>query len=306
MKKSFLSVFAFACALTVAAYAQDDYEEYAPGQDDYADNSYMSSDEDVSTAKSSYSYNVETVSDQKEVDKIVSGSGDESSSVKKLRFGGHFALGYSGTYGNEKAAGLYYNPQKEAFEIGEKDPFDGFLGLNMDIGFMIVYHINNQFAIAPEFNLHFIDYFKESDVWYVKIHDRNGWYHNEPLDENMMLLDFSIPVMARFYASSNLFVEAGVQINLNLAGSFTLDNSEYDYSEDVGDWSGEFFGFGINAGFGYAVEKNGRVFELGARFMMDLTRLEADERVLNKANESYRDPVATKAWNIQVVLNYLI
>ncbi|SHK35855.1 outer membrane beta-barrel protein [Fibrobacter sp. UWEL] len=303
MKKSLISAIALACTMVVAANAQDDYEDYA--YEEGVAESAPESDSDYSTAKSSYS---SEVTKSEEVPVAMELPGQNASEKPKNRLGFHLGMGFSGTYGNEKAAGYYYNPTTDKFYVGEEDPFAGYLGLNFDLGLMYVFFVNSKIAIAPEFNFRVIDYFKESDIYYAKVYD-DYWHRTtyEPVDENMMLFDIAIPVMGRFYAAKNFYAEAGVQFNLNLAGSFTLDNAEYDYSEDVGDWAGESFGVSLNFGGGASFNaKDGGLIELGVRFMLDLTRLEADEKVNNEANGSYRDAVATKGWHIQFVCNYLL
>lgn len=305
MKTSYLGAIVLACSMVAAANAQDDYEDYAYDEG-VAESAPESYDEDVSTAKSSYDYSSE-VTKSEEVPVAMDLPEDKSASSKpKNRFGFHLGVGLSGTYGNEEALGYYYNPNTEKYDFDERDPFDGYMGLNLDFGFMYVFYINNRIAIAPEVNIRLIDYFKESDIYYARVHDDWGRTYYEPVDENMMLVDISIPVMGRFYATKNFFAEAGVQFNLNLAGSFTLDNAEYDYSEDVGEWNGETFGVSLNFGGGATFDaKNGHAIEIGLRFILDLTRLEADEMVKNDANDSYRNPVETKGWHLQFVCNFL-
>lgn len=221
-------------------------------------------------------------------------------SKKKFYMGTHVGIGFAGTYANEKAKGYYYNTAADNFEFAEKDPFDGYSGFVFDLGASFVIHLTDRFALAPELICHILNYYKESDVWYLN----RGLFHAEPLKENMTLADVSIPVLGRAYFTKALFAEFGAQFNFNVYGSFTLENSDYNFSEKVGGWSGEFFGVGLDLGLGYSFDLLSCKLEPGARFMIDFTRMEADDEVLNGANGSYRYAVGTKAWTVQIFINY--
>lgn len=226
---------------------------------------------------------------------------------QSVRVGGHAALGVSGTYGNEKAAGIFYDKDSKSYVIDERDPFEGYLGVNGTFGGIALVRINNLITFAPELSFRIVDYFKQSDVWSIEVTDSYGYDKTEPVDENMMIMGIAIPLMIRVNPVPQFYVEAGAQLNLNVAGSFTLDNSEYDYSEDMGDWKVEFFGVAVNAGAGVTVPSRGHYMEFGCRFSLDLTRLEADEVIHHDANTgAYRDPVETKGWHVQFVYNYFI
>lgn len=222
-----------------------------------------------------------------------------------VRVGGHAAIGVSGTYGNEEAWGNYKDGS--GYKEDYRDPFEGYFGLNASFGGIALVHFNKLLTFAPELNVFIKDYFKQSDVWEIDVYDDWGKYEGtEPVDENMMIIGVSIPLMIRVNPVPQFYVEVGAQFDLNLVGSFTLDNSEYDYSEDLGDWKVEPFGVAINAGAGVTVPVKGHFMEFGCRFSLDLTRIESDELILNPVNESYRYPVETKGWHVQFVYNYFM
>ncbi|MCF0222941.1 MAG: PorT family protein [Fibrobacter sp.] len=233
----------------------------------------------------------------------VSAQSIEDFYAKPVRVGGHAALGVSGTYDNEKALGNYRSGR--GYEEGYRDPFEGYLGVNGNFGGIALVRLNNLITLAPELSFSIKDYFKESEVWSIEVQDRYG-YHDEPVDENMMVIGVALPIMVRFTPVPQLYLEAGAQMNFNLLATFTLDNSDYDYSEDLGDWKVEPFGLAVNLGAGFTIPVRGHFMELGVRFMLDLTRIESDELILNPANESYRYPVETKGWHLQLVYNYFI
>lgn len=313
MKKSFLSAAALVLTMGLSAYAQDDYEDYAYDEgvaESAPESAYSEVSDDAEAELNEYASTAKGRTEElKEANAASEASAEPSheSSASSgstfdgnpIRYGGHFGLGLSGTYGNEDAlisrgSYAYY-----------ADPFSGFLGLNVDLGGIVTYRINKMFAVSAELNIHIIDYMKESEVWMLEVQDGYG-YREEPLDENMMLVDLSIPVMARFYPTDAFFVEAGVQINLNLAGSFSLDNTDYDYSEDMGDWKGESFGYSVNIGGGIVRPAGNGLVEFGGRIILDLSRLEAEQIVYNANTGEYRSAVATKGWHVQFVCNYFI
>ncbi len=235
----------------------------------------------------------------------VSAQSIEDFYAQPVRIGVHSAIGVSGTYGNEKALGNYR--EGSGYKEDYRDPFEGYFGLNASFGGIALVRINNLITFAPGANLFIKDYFKESEVWGIEVwDDYYNTYTTEPVDENMMIIGLSVPLMVRVNVAPQLYVEAGAQLNLNLMGSFTLDNSEYDYSEDLGDWKVETFGLAVNAGAGITIPYKGHFMEFGLRFSLDLTRMEADELILNPANESYRYPVETKGWHIQFVYNFFM
>lgn len=319
MKKSFLSAAALVLTMGLSAYAQDDYEDYAYDEgvaESAPESSYSEVSDDAEADLNEYASTAKGRTEELKEANAASSAAEESSydsqyssgssvsaSVDKpLRYGGHVGIGLSGTYGNEDAlivGGRY------GFSGRLADPFSGFLGINVDLGGIVSYRINKMFAVSAELNLHIIDYMKESEVWNIEVSDGYG-YHEEPLDENMMLVDISIPIMARFYPKESFYIEAGAQVNLNLAGSFTLDNTDYDYSEDMGDWKGESFGLSVNVGGGFVQPIGNSLVEFGARFILDMTRLEADQIVYNGNTGEFRSPVATKGWHVQFVCNYFI
>lgn len=298
-----------------AAYASADFEE---DEDDYGsteqsyeneyEDSYEAANEDSDDADeySSTAKSVRTskAADEEEAPKAEKKSSDTGISMeeflqKPLHFGMHVGLGFAGTWGNEEVLGMY---DPETFDLSVADPFDGYLGVNVDIGFIVHYRINEMFSFVPEVNIRILEYFKESEVWYLRVNQ--GWYYSrEPLDENMLLVDISIPLMARYNPIPMFYVEAGIQFNLNLYGDFSLSNEDYDYEESMGDWEGETFGFGFNIGAGVTLPLKKYMADIGLRLAMDLTRMEADQMVYNAANNTYRLPVKTRAWAIQLVTN---
>lgn len=281
MKKLFSIAFALPIILSLNAFAQD--AEYS---NDESSEQKIEIQNQNKPEKKDYFSNLQPV--------------EVEPKRKSFYVGAHLGVGFAGTYANEKAKGAYYNPSTDKVEVAEKDPFEDYLGFVFDLGAVFLFNITDMFTLAPELLCHGLNYSKESEVWYLK----RSFGESAPLEENMTLIDVSIPVMLRAYFLEKLYAEAGVQFNLNAYGSFTLENSTYSYSTDVGEWSGEFFGVGLNLGFGYSFNVLTSAYDVGARFSLDLTRMEEDSRVYNEANASYRDAVATKAWSIEIFLNF--
>ncbi len=305
MKKSFLSAAALVLTMGLSAYAQDDYEDYAydegvaesapEGYSEVSDDAELEAD--ASTARS-------RIDEEKsaKAEAAAASASESSSDFKPLQYGVHLGVGVSGTYGSEEV------PVFRGYSVERYgDPFAGFIGVNLDLGGVVSYRINKMFGVNAELNFHFVDYFKESEVWGIEVWDSYyGSYVTEPVDENMITAGISIPVMARLYPTSGSYAELGAQLNLNLVGKFSLDNTDYDYNEDMGDWKVETVGFGVVVGGGVIVTAGTTRMELGARVVVDLTRIEADEPVFDANNESWRPPVEAKGWHVQLVCNFIL
>jgi len=225
--------------------------------------------------------------------------------AKDMHMGIHLGVGYAGVWGSELAHGIYLvNGQ---LEETDKDPYVGNTGFMGDIGFVLNYHLNSLFSLVPEVNIRFIDYFKESESWFLIVHDEYGYITDvAPLDENMLLIDINVPIIVRVTPVPVFFIDLGVELNVNVSSKFTLSNDDYDYEEDMGGyWATETFKWGVVFGLGttQSLAEN-MFFDIGARVVVDMSPIEKNQLVdMTALNGTYRNPVKAKTWAIQLVVN---
>ena len=277
----------------------------SPQHRDYSDDAEEVSYEETSDDQERNSEESGDYEDVSYKDMDSDNSGKDSRDIffdEKLHYGAHIGFGFAGTWGNEETEGMYYSPSYGPY-LGVKDPYAGYLGAIVDIGFMLNYRLHQYVSFAPEINIRVLDYFRESDCYYLYVYGEGDF----PLDENMMIY-VNIPLLARITPFNTFYAELGAEINLNVSSSFSLSNADHEYDEDMGGtWKGQTLGFGLILGGGKTIEFEGHHFDVGGRIVMDLSRIEADQMVdMTATNGTYRNPVGTKSWSIQFVTNYYI
>ena len=222
--------------------------------------------------------------------------------------GVHLGIGYAGTWNNENAYGMYYEPNSGELYLAEKDPYNGYNGILADFGVILNYHLGKYLSVVPEINFRIIDYFRESDCWYLKVTHNDGTQEAAPLDENMMMMDLNVPLVLRVTPAPVFFIDLGAEANVNFTTKYSLSNDDYDYEEDMGGvWKARRFMWGIVFGAGTTLDVDGLFFDIGARAVIDMSAFEEDQLVdMFAMNGTYRNPVGTRMWGIQLVLNYYI
>lgn len=304
MKKMFLASTIALLTLALSANARPQHRDYGDDNEesDQTDVSYEeTSDELTSNSEESSTY--EDVS-YKDMDADKGGDDNQSSFLdEKLHYGVHVGLGFAGTWGNEEAAGLYFDPNYGPY-LGVKDPYAGYMGVVVDMGFMLNYRLHEYISFAPEINVRVLGYFRESDCYYLHVPGEGDF----PLDENMTMFYINVPLLARITPFNTFYAEVGAEVNLNVSSSFSLSNSDYEYEQDMGGtWKGQTIGFGLIIGGGKTIEFEGHYIDVGGRIVFDLSRIEADQMVdMSSTNGTYRNAVGTKSWGFQFVCNYYI
>lgn len=225
--------------------------------------------------------------------------------AEDLHMGMHLAIGYAGIWGSELAHGIYLT--SGTLEEGDKDPYVGNTGVMGELGFALNYHLGRLFSLVPEVNVRFIDYFKESEAWFLVVYDQYGTITDvAALEENMLLVDINVPIILRVTPVPVFFIDLGVELNVNVSSKFTLSNDDYDYEEDMGGyWATETFKWGVVFGLGttQSLAEN-MFFDIGARVVVDMSRIEKEQLVdMTALNGTYRNPVGAKTWAIELVIN---
>ena len=271
MKKMFLAL-AAASLVSTMAFAQDDYDygdDYGTEASTSSDDGYTDMDSgDKAAAEEKPASDVE----YKNMDegKKVSRNEGEMSSIfdRPYNLGARISLGLADFYNTPKTV----NPETGV----EEDAMKGWMGVQVALGFIFNYHINNMFSIVPELNFEVRDYFSDADGYYA-VYDDYGYYAGVATDVqyNLRQFNLNIPVMVRYNPTPQIFIEAGAAFSVNLYADYALTSDEYGIDETLDDWECSSTAFALQFGAGYTLGiGNNKFGDIGARFVLDMTKLE--------------------------------
>ena len=285
MKKMFLAL-AAASLVSTMAFAQDDYDygdDYGTEASTSSDDGYTDMDSgDKAAAEEKPASDVE----YKNMDegKKVSRNEGEMSSIfdRQYNLGARISLGLADFYNTPKTV----NPETGV----EEDAMKGWMGVQVALGFIFNYHINNMFSIVPEVNFEVRDYFSEADG-YWPVYDDYGYFQGYANDVqyNLRQFNLNIPLMARFNATPEIYIEAGVAFSVNLYADYALTSDEYGIDQTLDDWECSSTAFALQFGAGYTLSiGNNKFGDIGGRFVLDMSKLEPNGD--------------TKTWSLQLVV----
>lgn len=270
MKKMFLAL-AAASLVSTMAFAQDDYD-YG---DDYGTEASTSSDDGYTDMDSGDKPAEQPASDVEyksmdDKDKKVSRNEGEMSSIfdRQYNLGARISLGLADFYNTPKTV----NPETGV----EEDAMKGWMGVQVALGFIFNYHINNMFSIVPELNFEVRDYFSEADGYWA-VYDDYGYFagYANDVQYNLRQFNLNIPVMVRYNPTPQIFIEAGAAFSVNLYADYALTSDEYGIDETLDDWECSSTAFALQFGAGYTLGiGNNKFGDIGARFVLDMTKLE--------------------------------
>lgn len=122
---------------------------------------------------------------------------------------------------------------------------DGILkeaGTNSGVTFEMLIKMNEQLAIHPAIGINF-DLYEAT----VKYEESDGYFHYYgSVDENLILFNLQLPILARYNFTPGFFAEAGLQADFNLISSYGIDG---DYESIKKDVSACDFGVAVGAGY---------------------------------------------------------
>ena len=186
-------------------------------------------------------------------------------------------------------ADFYNTPKTINPETGvEEDAMKGWMGVQVALGFIFNYHINNMFSIVPEVNFEVRDYFSEADGYWA-VYDDYGYFSGYATDVqyNLRQFNLNIPVMVRYNPTPEIFIEAGAAFSVNLYADYALTSDEYDVDQTLDDWECSSTIIALQFGAGYTLGiGNNKFGDIGARFVLDMTKL----------SDEMKD---TKTWSLQ-------
>lgn len=224
-----------------------------------------------------------------------------------LHMGFHFGMG---------TTGYWDTPPK--FLVDEDD----WGGLAADVGLVFKLNINETLNLLLELDLGFNGVFRD----YSLVYKQNYSYK---VEESRTIFKFNMPILFRFWPIDFVYIDAGTQLNFNLASAYTKDYKDNENRsiraaesrrESLEKWEVRGEVTSLVIGFGLGSLQG----DLGVRFILDLDRIHKndviryyddgseiwayDDYVKNLSEVKRVKPAATenrtKMWTIQFVINY--
>lgn len=309
-------MFLFLATMSLAgtmAFAQDDY--------DYGD-SYgteeAASTPDESSYEGSYESSAPAAAEQPASDVEYKSMDDESKKTsrdesatspfftKPFNMAAHVAIGFGSfwavpdQYDNEawrKANGL------------DSNPYDEWLGYSVSFGMAFNYRFIDILSISPEINLGVRGYVRNLDTYY------SWWYDTYVnVNENLFMFDLELPILARVMPTHQVYFEAGPQFTVKFVANHSIDyvddySGETLYSDTDGSWECSSFFVSLILGGGATLDIDGKLFDIGLRLVMDMTKLEKDNKDYHEVDADGQPTAATfkdetKMWTLQMVVKY--
>ena len=302
MKKMFL-VLAAASLVSTMAFAQDDYD-YG---DDYGapaatDDGYTDMDGNSSSAaEEKPASDVEYKSMDDESKKV---SRDASATpaffTKPFNMAAHIGFGY----GSFWSVPEQYDNAAWRQAVGvEANPYDEWLGYSVSFGMAFNYRFMDLLSVSPEFNFGIRGFIRNLDSYYSYW---AGTYVD--VNEDIFMFDIELPILLRVQPTQQVYFEAGPQFTVKLTSSHSIDyvdnyTGETIASDSDGSWDCAGFFASLVLGGGAMLDIDGKLFDLGLRFIMDMTKLQKDNTDLTDLDgTTFKDE--TKMWVIQIVVKY--
>jgi hypothetical protein len=303
MKKMFLAL-AAASLVSTMAFAQDDYDygdDYGTEASTSSDDGYTDMDSgDKATAEEKPASDVE----YKNMDEGKKVSRDEGTKPaffdRPFNMAAHIALGYGSFWSTPDQ---YDNAAwRQAYGM-DSNPYDEWLGYSVAFGMAFNYRIMDILSVSPEFNLGIRGFIRNLDSYY------SYWYDTYvEVNEDIFMFDIELPILLRVMPTHQIYFEAGPQFTLKLVANHSVDyvdsyTDETIYSDAKGSWECATFFASLVIGGGATLDLDGKLFDIGLRFIMDMTKLEKDDTEMPDLDGStFKDE--TKMWTLQLVVKY--
>lgn len=302
MKKMFLFLASLSLVSTMA-FAQDDYdygddygEATSASNDEYSD---MGSSSEPAAEEAAPASDVEYKSMDDESKKP---SRDESATApfftKPFNMAGHIGMGL----GSFWAVPDQYDNATWREAVGlDTNPYDDWLGYSVSFGMAFNYRFIDILSISPEINLGIRGFVRNLDSYY-------SWHYGYvDIDENLFMFDIELPILARVMPTQQMYFEAGPQFTIKLVATHSIDYVDDAgntlYTDTEGSWECSTFFASLVVGGGAMLDIDGKMFDLGLRLIMDMTKLEKDDTEMPDLDGStFKDE--TKMWTIQLVIKY--
>lgn len=227
------------------------------------------------------------------------------------------SFGHMGFHFGMGPTGYWDTPPK--FIVDEDD----WGGLAADVGLVFKLNINETLNLLLELNLGFNGVFR--DLSFVVIKQNESY----KVEESRTIFKWNVPILFRFWPVDFVYVDAGVQLNYNLASAHTKDYKDNEghtirdaenRRESLEKWEVKGEVTSLVIGFGLGTLEA----DIGVRFILDLDRIRKhdeiryyddgseliayDDYVKSSSGKNLAKPIVaenkTKMWTIQFVINY--
>lgn len=231
------------------------------------------------------------------------------------------SFGHMGFHFGMGTTGYWDTPPK--FLVDEED----WSGIAADVGLVFKLNINETLNLLLELNLGFNGVFR--DVSFVASKQDGSYKVDYKVEESRTIFKWNVPILFRFWPVDFVYVDAGAQLNYNLATAYSKDYKDDEghkiraaesRRESLEKWEVKGEVTSLVIGFGLGSLQG----DLGVRFILDLDRIRKndviryyddgeeiwayDDYVKNLSGTKRVKPAAvenrTKMWTIQFVVNY--
>ena len=167
----------------------------------------------------------------------------------------------------------------------------------LELGALCWYRLNRVLGFEGEANLRWTGITLDNSVYNRSTHI----FREETYDASLMVWSFDVPLVLRLTPDPDYYLEAGAQFNLNLAGTISDDDVQYEFDFERLGWS-LVFGTGF---FSYNPQKK-LLWSAGFRLVIDMTRIEKDGIVEIWKGAAYREASPLRLWNFQCNLAFYL
>ena len=211
---------------------------------------------------------------------------EEKSPVKAHYLGGRFAFGFGYVWDNEPVKGTFGSSKDGVSKIS----LGGGPGLDIELGASYWFRLNHFLGFVGEAEFRWGYITLEGDAYSLPPEDS----YEDELKFGLFAYSFVFPVLVRVLPSSNYYLEAGPQFNLNVGGS--IEGVDADESFD---FDAERFGWALVLGVGCPLITDKGGLALGVRLAVDMTRIEREGIVEMTKGVAYREASPMKLWSLQ-------
>lgn len=215
---------------------------------------------------------------------------------KSFFWGPRFSLGRVDTWHNDIV--MIYD--EGGMPYSHEDRYKGARGTSVEFGAVAIYRLNDFFEIVGEVNFGKRQLGPmDNGVYYDTVYyDIMGYAHRKNLMESISWYQASVPLLFRFKTIKKIYFDVGAVLNVVLSTNHALGEEQ---EIDLGTFNtsvcrgSTVFAIGIELPMSANV-----VFDMGFRFMQDLTRFDDGMDVWMENESLYLESSPTRLRNWQI------